>query len=789
MLRTLLVLSLLARALAKNLWSATPVNANDFIREAYPLGNGRLGVLPAGIPGNDVVNINLDSLWYGGPFQNASYNAGNPSGPVHDALPKIRATIFETGFGDISPLWTDAGNSYGGYTPLANLSVVLDGIKNYTQYSRSLDLATATHSTNFSSVGQKYVSTVFCSYPDAVCLYTINVSSALPRTTIALQNNYFNSSQANFSCSNDALRFQGALTAGGMLFDSIAQLAFKGSSEFSVMCANGSLVIPANSTQSITLVLTANTDYDQTAGDSAHSYSFRGTEPSPFVESTALAASQKSFSEIRSTHLQDYRSLFDAFALNLPDPANSTSIETSCLIDSYAYGAGNPYIESLLFDYGRYLLISSSRPGSLPANLQGRWAVEQYPAWSGDYHVDVNLEMNYWLASQTGLGYDVQGPLFDYLSNTWIPYGQRSAELIYNVTNGGFVVHDEVNTFGFTSMKKGEPYWSDYPAASAWMAEQYSSFWSYYGNVTWYQQQGYLFLKGVALFWLDQLQDDRYFNDGTLVAAPCDSPEYGNTTLACTHYQHLIWEVFDQILQTWSDSGDTDAAFLSAVQAAYQKIDRGVHIGFWGELQEWKIGSFDVQNDTHRHLSHLVGWYPGYAVSSVPTFAANRTIMDAITTTLWSRGNGTGPDADAGWEKVWRAACWAVLNGTERAFFELSYAIDTNFAGNGLSMYSGTDTPFQIDANFGLAAAMLAMLARDSPQAHGDAATPTVVLGPAIPTTWAGGSVKGLRLRGGGSVDFGWDDEGVVRSAIVRDRNKPVNLVNVMGNVIASVSE
>lgn len=336
-----------------------------------------------------------------------------------------------------------------------------------------------------------------------------------------------------------------------------------------------------------------------------------------------------------------------------------------------------------------------------------------------------------------------------------------------------------------------EAIWTDYPASAAWMMQHVSAYVAYSGNVAWYQSTGYPLLKGVALFWLDQLQADTATNDGTLVAAPCNSPEQGPTTFGCAHFQQVIWEVFDAILSTWPSSGDSDTAFRDQVHAAWSNIDTGIHVAPDGLLRERKSPQFDSlnTNNTHRHLSHLVGFYPGYAVAS----RLDANLSAAVAQTLTARGNGDGADANAGWEKAWRAACWAGLNDTEHARAELTLAIETNFAPNGLSMYSARDPPFQIDANFGLVGAMLAMLVRDLPMPYvdgdGEAGVPTVVLGPAIPARWKGGDVAGLRIRGGGSVGFGWDDDGIVRSVRVAaaGRTQPLRVVNVLGDVLATV--
>ena len=317
-----------------------------------------------------------------------------------------------------------------------------------------------------------------------------------------------------------------------------------------------------------------------------------------------------------------------------------------------------------------------------------------------------------------------------------------------------------------------------------WLSQQLTSYHAHYANITFYQTQGYPLLKRLALFWLECLQPDTYTKDGTLVAAPCTSPEHGPVTFGCAHYQQLVAELFASILTTWSESGDDEEIFRATLQDAYDRLDPGIAITSNGELAEWKLPSLNMPNDTHRHLSHLVGWYPGTSISS--THLSNAIIASAITNTLLARGNGTGSDADAGWEKLWRSACWARLNNTDQASFELRYAIERNFAPNGLSMYSAHNPPFQADANFGLTAAALAMLVTDVGPIGGDEnGVQMVILGPAIPKEWDGGSVKGLRLRGGGVVDFAWDAEGVVRDAVVSGRTTPLEVVNVFGEKVA----
>lgn len=394
-----------------------------------------------------------------------------------------------------------------------------------------------------------------------------------------------------------------------------------------------------------------------------------------------------------------------------------------------------------------------------------------------------NSTRNHWHVEKMGLG-GLTDPLWDFMTYTWVPRGTETANLWYNVS--GWVAFTNTNIFGHTA-QENDATWSNVAHDIAWMMAHVWDRYDYGRDKKWYASVGYPLMKGVASFWVDMMVPDEYFKDGTLVANPCNSPEHGPTTFGCAQFQQVVWELFDHIIKDWDASGDTDTAFLKRVKESYSKLDPGVHVGSWGQIQEWKM-DIDTKNDTHRHLSHLYGFYPGYVISSV--YADNKTVMDAVATSLYSRGNGT-EDSNTGWEKVWRGACWGQLGVTDEAYKELKYTIDMNFAANGLSVYTTgswpyeVTLPFQIDANFGLSANALAMLYTDLPKKWGDNSVQKVILGPAIPKEWAGGSVKGGSLRGGGTVDFSWDDEGVVNRAVVHGRRLPLVVVNKNGKVLA----
>ncbi|KAK4497529.1 hypothetical protein PRZ48_011980 [Zasmidium cellare] len=770
-------------SLAKSLWSTKPAVSDDVLRTSYPIGNGKIAALPFGEAGHETLSINRDTLWSGGPFENSSYAGGN-AGQRYQFLPGIRDWIWQNGTGNVTKLQGD-NNNYGAYAVLGNLTVTIDGVQDVTNYKRVLDLGTGVHTTTYSTNGSAYTIESYCTYPDEVCVYDISSTRSLPSISISMSNTLTNATLVKSTCSQNQVQLRGTTKADiGMIYQATTRVL---GHNLHTRCSNGSLVLPASSQRRATFVIAAGTNFDQTKGNAENDYSFRGIDPSSYVESTVERASAKNPDQLLESHIADYSALADAFSFDLPDTQGSSKLETAELVSRYdANGTtGDPYLESLTFDLARHLFISSSRDGSLPPNLQGKWSAELMSAWSADYHANINIQMNHWHADQTGLG-GLQAPLWGYLAQNWAPRGAETARLLYNAP--GWVVHNEMNIFGHTSMKTGDEIWADYPIAAAWMMLHVWDHFDYSQDAAFLRSTGYPLLKQISQFWLSQLQKDQYFKDGTLVVNPCTSAEHGATTFGGTHYQQLIYQLFETTLQSATAVGDHDRRFLSDVQNQLPHLDKGLHIGKWNQIQEWKL-DMDVQNDTHRHLSNLIGWHPGFSLSSYQNGYNNDTIRRAVETTLYSRGIGIA-DSNAGWEKVWRAACWARLKNVERAHYELRLTIGENWAGNLLSMYSGANLPFQIDANFGFAGAVLSMLVVDLPLSNeqmrrrGREAR-TVVLGPAIPAAWGNGNVRGLRLRGGGIVDFSWDGDGMVTKAKLGGSQQAVRVVNKEGKVLA----
>jgi alpha-L-fucosidase 2 len=325
--------------------------------------------------------------------------------------------------------------------------------------------------------------------------------------------------------------------------------------------------------------------------------------------------------------------------------------------------------------------------------------------------------------------------------------------------------------------------------AAAWMMQHVFDHWDYSRDADWLQKQGYNLLREAAQFWTTQLVQDRYSNDNTLVVNPCNSPERGPTTFGCANWQQLLHQLFTQALILADAVNDQDPALKSSLNAFLLALDDGIHFTSWGGLKEFKLPEakgLEMQGDKHRHLSHLVGWYPGYSISSFSNGYWNQTLQRAVAASLRSRGNGNA-DGNTGWSKVWRAAAWARLNDTNQADYHLRNAIYSNIGVNGLSIYDGRDGPFQIDANFGIAGAMLSMLIVDLPQPWPRVGKRSVVLGPAIPSRWGPGKIKGLRIRGGTILEMSWNNRGVVGEVRITHKGESCRFFSKEGKVIGEI--
>ncbi|KAJ6466949.1 glycoside hydrolase family 95 protein [Mycena sanguinolenta] len=795
------------------LWYSAPgaIWSLDYL----PVGNGFLAAMTPGGAVQEIMQLNIESLWAGGPFQDPTYNGGNPLASqqteMATAMQQYREAIWTSPTGDIPnivTLQTDAG-AYGSYVGAGYLVATLDLTGAVSNYARWLDLDQSIARVTWTQAGSAFTRETFCSQPTQACSHHVSVSKGtLPQLSFAFSSALEDGLPTpNITCfDSSTLRVRGTAGTPGMIYEMLGRVRSTGGK---VVCT--SLPVPTGTPANATVAVTGSTEawiswvggteFDQDAGDAAHGFSFQGPDPHAAVLSLLSGSvSTASYSTLRAQHFTDVEKAIGAFSLNLGQKADLAT-STDALISAYETDTGNPYVEWLMFNYGRYLLGSSSR-GALPANLQGKWALDIANPWSGDYHSNINIQMNYWSAEMSNL--DVTAPLFTYFQKNWAPRGAYTAQVLYNISRG-WVTHDEMNIFGHTGMKASDDTsaeWANYPESAVWMMVHVWDHFDYTNDVAWWKAQGWPLLKGVASFHLDKLIPDLRFNDGTLVVSPCNSPEQPPTTLACAHAQQLIWQLFNAVEKGFAASGDTDTAFLDEVRTKRDAMDKGVRIGSWGQLQEWKVDQ-DATNDTHRHLSHLVGLYPGYAIANYePTLQGDlmllngtRTtytkteVMDATTISLIHRGNGTGPDADSGWEKMWRAACWAQLQNSTEFYHELTYGIFENFGPNLFSLYDPFDPVpiIQIDANLGLPGAILNALlqAPDVPTIS----TPLVItLLPALPSQWPSGSMKGARTRGGITLDLEWGASKPTSVSLKVDTSvvpRPVQVV-FGGKVVAS---
>ncbi|CAE6459257.1 unnamed protein product [Rhizoctonia solani] len=561
-----------------------------------------------------------------------------------------------------------------------------------------------------------------------------------------------------------------------MLYEILGSIQQSGPANSSAGCVvdaeSGDAVLVTKGSTEAWVNWVGGTEYSIETGNAASGYTFKGADPHTGLAGLLGKAAKQSVPSALAAHIADYRTALGGFSLNIGQKVDSVKT-TAQLRKEYKTDVGNPYLEWLLFNYGRYMLISSTR-GDLPANLQGKWARDAANPWFGNYQPNINLQMNYWFAEMTGL--NVTSTLWNYMEKTWVPRGSETARVLYNTTSG-WVVHNA--TFGHTGMNRfgsdNSAEWANYPEAAAWMMFHVYDHFDYTNDVAWWKAQGWPMLKGVASFWLDHLVEDEYFKDG------------------CAHSQQVIWQLFNAVEKGFDASGDQDTGFLQEVKARKLKLDKGIKIGSFGQLQEWKV-EFDSPTNLHRHLSHLVGLYPGYTLANfrspngqgqgIPELTREQ-VLKASEISLISRGNGTGPDGDAGWEKVWRAACWAQLQNDTRFYHQLTYAIERNFAENLWSLYNSfaEDPIFQIDANMGYPAAVLNALVQ-APDTHSLSDPLAITILPALPAAWASGWISGTRIRGGMTLNITWSNGKAVRASLKADpfvRSRQVQLCYILG--------